>query len=320
MNRGLIFCCRRRRDARLRRAVARPARRRRAASPPAPRRSRARRSIIMNCRWSRRGSSASRSPRRMILSGPADDFQRSELVRIMDQVPGVHDGPLGPRLAAAGGALMTLPLDRRGRAARAGRLRARAVADLSARTAPPRAPLRPPLVRRETTLIELWNAYWPVILVGLLIGLIVGYLVFRPRQRVTLSSDTPVRPHMTVAAAPPPRRGRRASPTKPPRPPATSPARSSAPTSAPNCPARDGAARRSADAEGRRAQARGDAQRARHHPLRPDRQPVAGPGRGARCRAWRLPRPPRPATASSSRRTISPAATSTATRQKFGKL
>ncbi|MCY7398200.1 MAG: hypothetical protein LH466_05100 [Sphingomonas bacterium] len=49
-------------------------------------------------------------------------------------------------------------------------------------------------------MIELWNEYWPVILVGLLIGLVVGYLVFRPRQRVTLSSDTPVRPHMAVAA------------------------------------------------------------------------------------------------------------------------
>ena len=31
---------------------------------------------------------------------------------------------------------------------------------------------------------------------------VVGYLVFRPRQRVTLSSDTPVRPHMAVAASP----------------------------------------------------------------------------------------------------------------------
>lgn len=49
-------------------------------------------------------------------------------------------------------------------------------------------------------MIELWNAYWPVIVVGLLIGLVTGYLIFRPRQRVTLSSDTPVRPHM---AAPP---------------------------------------------------------------------------------------------------------------------
>jgi hypothetical protein len=34
-----------------------------------------------------------RSPmtRRIILSGPADAFQRSELVRIMGQVPGVND-------------------------------------------------------------------------------------------------------------------------------------------------------------------------------------------------------------------------------------
>ena len=53
-------------------------------------------------------------------------------------------------------------------------------------------------------MIELWNQYWPVILVGLLIGLIVGYLIFRPRQRVTLSSDTPVRPHMAVTAHTPP--------------------------------------------------------------------------------------------------------------------
>ena len=29
--------------------------------------------------------------RRMILSGPADPFQRSELVRIMGQIPGVSD-------------------------------------------------------------------------------------------------------------------------------------------------------------------------------------------------------------------------------------
>ena len=43
---------------------------------------------------------------------------------------------------------------------------------------------------------EVWATYWPVIVVGLIIGLIVGTLVFRPRQRVTLSSDTPVRPHM----------------------------------------------------------------------------------------------------------------------------
>ena len=53
-------------------------------------------------------------------------------------------------------------------------------------------------------MIELWNAYWPVIVVGLLIGLVTGYLIFRPRQRVTLSSDTPVRPHMAEAEEPAP--------------------------------------------------------------------------------------------------------------------
>ena len=53
-------------------------------------------------------------------------------------------------------------------------------------------------------MLELWNAYWPIILVGLLIGVLVGYFVFRPRQRVTLSDDRPVRPHMAVAANPPP--------------------------------------------------------------------------------------------------------------------
>ena len=52
-------------------------------------------------------------------------------------------------------------------------------------------------------MVELWNAYWPVILIGLLIGVVTGYLVFRPRQRVTLSSDTPVRPHMAAPATPP---------------------------------------------------------------------------------------------------------------------
>ena len=52
-------------------------------------------------------------------------------------------------------------------------------------------------------MLELWNAYWPVILVGLLVGIVVGYFIFRPRQRVTLSDDRPVRPHMAVAAADP---------------------------------------------------------------------------------------------------------------------
>jgi predicted flap endonuclease-1-like 5' DNA nuclease len=44
--------------------------------------------------------------------------------------------------------------------------------------------------------------YWPVFLVALIIGIIVGYLVFRPRQRIRLSEDVPLRPHMTAAIKP----------------------------------------------------------------------------------------------------------------------
>jgi len=43
---------------------------------------------------------------------------------------------------------------------------------------------------------ELFNAYWPMILVALVIGAIVGWLVFRPRQRVQLTDSAPRRPHM----------------------------------------------------------------------------------------------------------------------------
>ena len=45
---------------------------------------------------------------------------------------------------------------------------------------------------------ELFDSYWPVILVALIIGLIAGYLLFRPRQRVRLTDSAPTRPHMTV--------------------------------------------------------------------------------------------------------------------------
>jgi len=45
---------------------------------------------------------------------------------------------------------------------------------------------------------ELFNAYWPVILIALVIGLIVGFLLFRPRQSVRLTDSSPIRPHMTV--------------------------------------------------------------------------------------------------------------------------
>ncbi len=49
---------------------------------------------------------------------------------------------------------------------------------------------------------ELWAAYWPIIMIALIAGAVAGYLIFRPRQRVTLSKDTPVRPHMTQSTKP----------------------------------------------------------------------------------------------------------------------
>jgi len=57
---------------------------------------------------------------------------------------------------------------------------------------------------------ELWAVYWPVVLIAIAIGLITGFLIFRPKQRVTLTRDSaPVRPHMAApapAAAPVPAR------------------------------------------------------------------------------------------------------------------
>ena len=44
---------------------------------------------------------------------------------------------------------------------------------------------------------EVWNTYWPIVLIALAIGLITGYLLMRPRQRVKLTDSAPVRPHMT---------------------------------------------------------------------------------------------------------------------------
>lgn len=52
---------------------------------------------------------------------------------------------------------------------------------------------------------ELWSAYWPVVLIAIAIGLITGFLIFRPKQRVTLTKDSaPVRPHMAAQASSPP--------------------------------------------------------------------------------------------------------------------
>ena len=46
-------------------------------------------------------------------------------------------------------------------------------------------------------MVDLFNAYWPIILIALVIGLIAGFILFRPRQRVRLTGGAPVRPHMT---------------------------------------------------------------------------------------------------------------------------
>ena len=48
---------------------------------------------------------------------------------------------------------------------------------------------------------ELWSAYWPAILLAVVIGLGVGFLIFRPRQRIRLSDNAPIRPHMTRVPA-----------------------------------------------------------------------------------------------------------------------
>jgi predicted flap endonuclease-1-like 5' DNA nuclease len=45
-------------------------------------------------------------------------------------------------------------------------------------------------------MFELFRSYWPIIIIALVIGLIVGFLIFRPRQRVRLTDNAPVRPHM----------------------------------------------------------------------------------------------------------------------------
>ncbi len=47
-----------------------------------------------------------------------------------------------------------------------------------------------------------FEIYWPFFLIALIIGVVFGYLIFRPRQRIRLSDDVPLRPHMTVAPRP----------------------------------------------------------------------------------------------------------------------
>ena len=53
--------------------------------------------------------------------------------------------------------------------------------------------------------MEVVHGYWPAIIVAIVFLLILAFLIFRPRQRVSLTDSAPVRPHMQHAA---PREGR----------------------------------------------------------------------------------------------------------------
>jgi predicted flap endonuclease-1-like 5' DNA nuclease len=53
--------------------------------------------------------------------------------------------------------------------------------------------------------MEVVHAYWPAIAIAVVFLIILAFLVFRPRQRVSLSDSAPIRPHMQQAA---PREGR----------------------------------------------------------------------------------------------------------------
>lgn len=53
--------------------------------------------------------------------------------------------------------------------------------------------------------MDLLQGYWPLIIIAAVLVVILAFLVFRPRQRVTLTDSTPVRPHMQRIA---PREGR----------------------------------------------------------------------------------------------------------------
>jgi predicted flap endonuclease-1-like 5' DNA nuclease len=53
--------------------------------------------------------------------------------------------------------------------------------------------------------MDFLHGYWPPLLVAAVLLVILAFLVFRPRQRVTLTDSAPVRPHMQMMA---PREGR----------------------------------------------------------------------------------------------------------------
>ena len=50
--------------------------------------------------------------------------------------------------------------------------------------------------------MEFSGDFLPYVLIAVLVAAIVGFLLFRPRQRVRLDSDTPVRPHMAHRDSP----------------------------------------------------------------------------------------------------------------------
>ena len=49
--------------------------------------------------------------------------------------------------------------------------------------------------------MEVVHGYWLAIIVAVVFLIILAFLIFRPRQRVTLTDSVPVRPHMQHAAA-----------------------------------------------------------------------------------------------------------------------
>ena len=53
----------------------------------------------------------------------------------------------------------------------------------------------------------MFQDHWPLFLIGAVVIALVAWLLLRPRQRVTLSSDVPIRPHMTATAATGEKRG-----------------------------------------------------------------------------------------------------------------
>ncbi len=50
--------------------------------------------------------------------------------------------------------------------------------------------------------MDLLIAYWPITLVAALLAVVLLYFLFRPRQRVALTDDTPLRPHMAMKPQP----------------------------------------------------------------------------------------------------------------------